>query len=295
MTPEPEKPAGWATRFSFAFAPGVATAGAFALSDVLIKVILGVGCDVLTMLLLRSIVGLAVMAAWLQVGAKSIADARIRRISLISGVLFAGSTFCLFKAIEVIDVPTAVLSYFVYPLFTGLAASAVGLDQFRWRGVAFAIVALFGLAVMVGAHPGDFAFMGLVYAIGAACFRTAMLITTRAFLVGADARITTWYSQISCTAVFLIASVATWTWTGPQTVGGWIELLALGISTTSGVLFLFVSTVRIGPIRTALLMYLEPLLTMLLSAIVLSEIITPVQGLGSAIMLAGLVAFQLWH
>jgi drug/metabolite transporter (DMT)-like permease len=32
-----------------------------------------------------------------------------------------------------------------------------------------------------------------------------------------------------------------------------------------------------------------------LSALILGEVITPLQGLGSAIMLAALVAFQIWR
>ncbi len=52
---------------------------------------------------------------------------------------------------------------------------------------------------------------------------------------------------------------------------------------------------RIGPFRTALIMHLEPLTAMILSALVLSEAITPIQGIGSAIMLAALIAFQLWR
>ena len=42
-------------------------------------------------------------------------------------------------------------------------------------------------------------------------------------------------------------------------------------------------------------MHLEPLTAMIFSALVLGETITPVQGLGSAIMLAALIAFQLWR
>ena len=55
------------------------------------------------------------------------------------------------------------------------------------------------------------------------------------------------------------------------------------------------STVRVGAFRTALIMNLEPLLATILSALLLGEVITPVQGLGAAIMLAALVAFQLWR
>jgi probable blue pigment (indigoidine) exporter len=55
----------------------------------------------------------------------------------------------------------------------------------------------------------------------------------------------------------------------------------------------FISTNRVGPFRTALIMNLEPLLAAIISAIVLGDVIAPVQALGGAIMLAALVAFQL--
>ena len=40
-------------------------------------------------------------------------------VALGVGVLFTGLIYGLFKAIELNDVPTAVLSYFCYPLLTG--------------------------------------------------------------------------------------------------------------------------------------------------------------------------------
>ena len=55
------------------------------------------------------------------------------------------------------------------------------------------------------------------------------------------------------------------------------------------------STVRIGPFRTALIMNLEPLTAVVLSAIALGEVITPLQAVGSGLMLAALVAFQVWR
>jgi drug/metabolite transporter (DMT)-like permease len=55
----------------------------------------------------------------------------------------------------------------------------------------------------------------------------------------------------------------------------------------------FVSTMRIGPFRTALFMNLEPLLATIGSAFFLGELITPLQGLGGAAMIAALLVFQL--
>jgi probable blue pigment (indigoidine) exporter len=291
----PTKPA-LAPRFLFSSAPGLTAAIAFGASDVLAKILVAAGCDVLTMLSFRSVVGLLFVASWLYIGAKPRpADARVRWISLLVGVFFAGLIFCLFQAIAIIDVPTAVLTYFAYPLLTGIIASATGLEAMRWQGFACAIVAFLGLAVMIGAHPAGLAALGIAYGLGAAFCRTAVLIVTRAFLVGADGRVTTWYSVISTACIFVAVSALTQTWNPPQTNGGWIALVAMSLVTTSGILFVFLSTVRIGPFRTALIMNLEPLTAMTLSALVLGEVITPLQALGSAIMLAALVAFQVWR
>ncbi len=279
--------------FVFSSAPGLAAAIALGISDVLAKIIIGSHCDVLTMLSFRSVVGLAFITLWLRFGPKPPTDARIRWISLAVGVLFAGLIYCLFKAIEANDVPTAVLTYFAYPLLTGLVASATGLERLTWQGAACALAAFFGLAIMIGAHPAGLVLAGVAYALGAACCRTGVLIVTRAFLADADARLTTWYSVVAQLAIFVAVSLATLTWQPPQSDGGWAALVAMSIATTAGILFVFVSTVRIGPFRTALIMNVEPLTAIVLSALVLGEVITPWQAAGSFIMLAALVGFQL--
>jgi drug/metabolite transporter (DMT)-like permease len=201
----------------------------------------------------------------------------------------------LFKAIETIDVPTAVLSYFTYPLLTGITAALFGLERLHFKGILCAAAAFCGLALLIDAHPAGLAIAGVIYAIGAACCRTAVLLVTRAYLVGADARLTTWYSMLSSTGIFIAASFAGHAWTVPQTGVSWGCLIALSFATTAAILFVFLSTVRIGPFRTAVIMHLEPLTATILSAAVLGEVIRPVQGLGTAIMLAALVAFQLWR
>ena len=280
-------------RSLFSSAPGLAAAFALGISDVLAKIIIAAHCDVLTMLSFRSVVGLGFMTIWLRLGPPPPATVRVRWISIGVGVLFAGLIFCLFKAIEANDVPTAVLTYFAYPLLTGLVASATGLEPLRWQGLVCALAAFFGLAIMIGSHPAGLALAGIAYALGAACCRTGVLIVTRAFLVGADARLTTWYSVVAQLLIFVAVSAATETWKPPQTDGGWAALIAMSLATTAGILFVFVSTMRIGPFRTALIMNLEPLTAMILSGLALGDVITPLQAVGSAIMLGALVAFQL--
>jgi probable blue pigment (indigoidine) exporter len=276
-------------------APGIAAGTALGISDVLAKIVLRSGVDVVSMLSFRSLVGLAFVATWFRFGGRPATVPGVRIVSMIIGVIFAGLIFCLFMAIETIDVPTAVLSYFTYPLLTGIAAALFGIERLHFKGILWAVAAFCGLALLIDAHPAGLDFVGVIFAIGAACCRTAVLLVTRAYLVGADARLTTWYSMLSSTGIFLAASFAGHAWTMPQTGVSWACLIALSFATTAAILFVFLSTVRIGPFRTAVIMHLEPLTATILSAVVLGELITPVQGLGTAIMLTALVAFQLWR
>ena len=274
--------------------PAVLGASSFACADVLSKVVLIDGADVLTMSVVRAVLGVAFLFAWLKlVPPRGAFTARATWVSLGLGALFAGNVFLLFKAFEVVEVPIAILTYFVYPLLTGLVAAASGLERVTWRGAAAAIAAFLGLALMIGAHPTTLATVGIVAALGAALCRVVILLVTRALLSGAEPLRITWYSLLSSTAVFLVAVLATGNWQPPATTSGWLALVVLSVAVTTGLLGVFASTVRIGPFRTALFMNLEPLLTALGSALFLAQVLTPLQALGGGIMLAALVMFQL--
>ena len=275
--------------------PGVAAGTALGISDVLGKIVLTSGVDVVSMLLFRSLVGLVFVATWFRFGTKPTGTPAVRIVSMAVGIVFAGLIFCLFKAIETVDVPTAILSYFTYPLLTGFMAAVAGIERLRWQGVFCAIVAFCGLALLINAHPAGLVFAGVVYAIAAACCRTAVLLITRAYLVGADARLTTWYSMLSSTAIFIAVAFTAQAWTMPQSTLSWTSLIALSFGTTAAILFIFVSTVRIGPFRTAVIMHLEPLSATVLSAVVLGDVIMPIQAIGIVIMLSALIAFQVWR
>ncbi len=274
--------------------PGIVAAATFACADVLVKVVFAAGADTLTQLSFRSVVGLACFAVWLRVGARPAPLApRERWVALGVGLLFAVTVYCVFEAIKRMDVPTAILAYFVYPLITGLVAGVTGLERLGWRGLAAALVAFLGLGLMIGAHPGELAVVGVAFSFAGAISRAALLLVTRALLAKSDARLLTWYSMLSSTTAFVAVSAAARTWHPPHGAVGWTALATTSVVTIVAILATFISTSRVGPFRTALVMNLEPLLTTIGSALFLGEVLTPVQALGGAIMLAALAAFQL--
>ena len=275
-------------------APGVTAAVSFGFSDVLGKIVFGDGAAPLTVSGVRGLLGVAMLAGWLRVGTRARPHDRGQRmVSIGLGVLYAANIYGVLKAIQLVPVPIAILTYFVYPLLTGLAGAALGIEPLGAAGALAALGAFAGLALMIGAAPAGLAPLGIAVAFAAALCRVAMLLITRTRLIGADPRLTSWYSLIASTVVLLALACVSGTWDFPRHALGWGAFLGVAVASTVSTLGLFASTARIGAFRTALVMNLEPVVSTALSILVLRETITGLQSLGAAIMVAALVAFQL--
>ncbi len=278
----------------YALGPGLAAAVSFGIGDTLAKLIFADGVDVLSLALIRGIVGMAIMFVYLRIDPPVLPETpRTRNVALGLGVLFAAIVYGLFKAIDLLTVPVAVLTYFTYPLLTGIGGTLLRVERLGIIGVFAALAAFCGLALMIGADPRHLSAVGVAFGLGAALCRATFLLITRIELQKADPRMTTWHSLVSSTLIFAVAAIATANWHTPRTAEGWVLVLILSVCVAIGLLTLYISTVRIGPFRSALIMNLEPLLATLLSAVLLGEVITLMQAVGAAIMLAALVAFQL--
>ena len=100
---------------------------------------------------------------------------RVRMIALGLGVLLAAAVvYGLFKAIELITVPVAVLTYFAYPLLTGIGGFMFRIERLSWQGALAALVAFLGLALMIGACPQHLPVLGIMFALGAAVSRAVL-------------------------------------------------------------------------------------------------------------------------
>jgi drug/metabolite transporter (DMT)-like permease len=273
--------------------PAVTAAFSFSITDILLKVVYASGMDVLTLMSLRGLLVVAFFWPWLRLVPPSRWHTkRERMIALGLGVLFAMTMFGLLKAISLLPVSIAILAYFIYPLLTGVGAALTGIEPLGWRGLLAAATAFLGLGLMLGQQIGELSIPGLAFAFGAALCRVVSLLATRAWLYGADARVTTWLSMVPSALVFLLASAWVGEWQMPQAVWGWGAFLGVTVASTLSTLLIYRSTNTIGAFRTALAMNLEPLLTLVLSMVLLHEILSPVQMLGAGVMIASLCGFQ---
>ena len=194
--------------------------------------------------------------------------------------MFAANVFGLLLAIQLLPLSIAILTYFIYPLLTGLAGAATGIDRVGWRGLLAAAAAFIGLAMMLGTRLDDVALLGVAGALSAAVLRVVSLLITRASLRDTDSRLNTWYSLVPSTMLFVLASVLTQTWNPPLSALGWAAFAGMSVTSTLSVLMFFVSITRIGAFRTALIMFLEPLVSTLGSVALLGEVLDADAGDG---------------
>lgn len=274
--------------------PGITGAVSFSAADVLGKIVFNDGMDVLSFITARGVLTVIVFMVWLRVAPPIRRHTnRERLISIAIGVMFAGNVFGLLLAIQLLPLSIAILTYFIYPLLTGLAGAATGIDRVGWRGILAALAAFIGLAMMLGARLGDVELLGVAGALVAALLRVVSMLITRASLANTDSRLNTWYSLLPSAAVFVAFSLLTHTWNPPQSSYGWFAFVGMSVTSTISLLTIFISISRISAFRTALIMNLEPLLSTLASVALLGEVLSPVQAIGGTLMLAALCAFQL--
>lgn len=273
--------------------PGVASALSFSAADVLGKVVFNDGMDVLSFVTARGLLTTLFFWLWLRLAPPARRHTRRERmVSLAIGVMFAANMFGLLLAIQLLPLSIAILTYFVYPLLTGLAGAATGIDRVGLRGLLAALAAFIGLAMMLGARLGEIEVLGVASALFAAVLRVVTLLITRHSLRATDARLNTWYSLTPSTLIFVMTSALTQTWNAPESLLGWGAFAGMTLTSTLSVLLIFISVTRIGPFRTALIMNVEPLVSTLASMALLGEVLTPVQAVGGVLMLAALFAFQ---
>lgn len=276
------------------YGPGVGAALSFSAADVLSKVVFASGLDVLSLVTLRGILSAALFWGWLRLRPPPVPHTRrARLISLMLGILYALTIYALLYAIRVLPLSIAILTYFVYPLLTGLAAAALGIEPLDWRSLATALVAFAGLALMLKAQPAVLPLWGLLAAFGGALGRVTSLLVTRVALGGSDARLTTWYSLMPAALVFIATSGASGTLHTPGSAGIWLAVVVMGVTMILSTLGIFVSTARVGAFRTALTMNLEPVVSSSISFVVLGEAVTAVQLLGGVVMIGALCAYSL--
>jgi drug/metabolite transporter (DMT)-like permease len=226
-------------------------------------------------------------------GEKRHTTGRERALLLGLGLIFAMGVFSFYKAIEILRVPLAILVFYVNPLVIGVLGALVGFERLSGRTLLFALVSLAGLALATGASPEAVDAAGIGFAILAAALTAAILVVSTHRLSHVNAKSRTFWMMTSTSAALAAGTLAGDALMWPKSALGLWAVAGVCVLYAIGLVALFTSATRIGPLRTGLVMNLEPIVAIGGSWLLLGQGLAPAQLAGGALVIAGIVGAQM--
>lgn len=246
------------------------------------------GMDTFTILFLRFTLAAVLMLALLLVRRESLPRGPVLLWLVGMGAIgYVGQSFCYLTALKYASPGLVALLLYLYPIFVTVLAVVLLHDAITGVKALALILALAGVALTVGPAGGQWP--GILLAVTAAGIYSVYII------VGAQAlrRV----SAVPSSTVIFTSAGATYgllmVVNGPhlpQTTAGWTAIAGMVlIATVLAVVAFLAGLERVGPTNASMLSALEPVVTVLLAALLLNETLKPVSLVGGGLILAAVL------
>jgi drug/metabolite transporter (DMT)-like permease len=250
------------------------------------------GGNTVTVVAFRTLGVLALTGVFLRfTGVPLRLPSRDRNLSLALGLLLAVNNYSITRSIELVPVPLMVLVFYTYPVMTSLASWITGTERFSVRGALAVLLAMAGLALALQTDFSGQNALGIGFAVLGAISWSAMLLLTGHYFRGSDPRSRTLYMNITVAVVFVVACALSEV-AFPNTPLGWFGLATLPLAFAIGIIGLLVAAASLGPMKSAFYMNFEPVVSILLSALILDQRLAPIQLAGAALVIVALFLFR---
>ena len=205
------------------------------------------------------------------------------------GVITAIYSWSVLAAIEILPVSLAVLIFYLFPLITTFMVVVLGWERFRLATAISAVVAFGGLALALGIHDSVLDQLGIALAaVGALGLAIVSLVSSRVIRAG-DPRQVTLYIAATAAMIFLAVPLLLGEFLLPNTAPAWWGFIANNIFFAAALIGYFVGIQMIGPIRTTLFSYIEPVATIGAALILLGQSLAPLQIIGVLVVVGALI------
>lgn len=274
----------------------VAAALFISVNNVLTPQIYASGSTPITLLVFRYLGLLVVTGLWVTVAPSvKICTPREFRISLIVGAIYGCAAAALLTSISHLPVSLAILIFYIFPLLTLIAESILDREKPRAVTVIAVLLALLGLAIVLGVKSVVLAPWGILFAVIAAiCASSGFIISGRNLRAVQPVVMVYHTAKAGLVVALLLLLVDGQGYQVGASMNFWV-LLAGGVITFGIAYGLMFAGVRlIGATRTSMVMNLEPIFTALLSAVILLDALTVTQVLGAVLVVLSVAAAQYW-
>jgi drug/metabolite transporter (DMT)-like permease len=206
---------------------------------------------------------------------------------ILGGVFNLLQSIFFVSAVKYISAGLTTLLFFIHPILVAVLSYFEG-DKLS-RGTAVAIFVSFGgLLLVLGTSLGKVNMLGVALSLAAAVCYTGFVMLGNRVVKDVDTVVMTSFVSLFTLAALLPLTFIFGGLGVPTTVNGWLAAAGCGIVTSNIALFAFFAGITVvGATTATILSNIEPVTTVVLSALLFSQHLTGMQFLGGVLILAG--------
>lgn len=247
--------------------------------------------------LCRAVLAAALLGAYLLFTGQKLplaAAGRALPLLFLSGAAMGLNWILLFEAYRYTTVSIATLSYYFAPVLVTLACPFLFREKLTAKQAVCFVMSTLGLVCVIGA-PGAAdggGLTGILFGLGAAVFYAAVVLLNKCIrgVAGVPRTLLQFLAAIAVLAPY--AACTGGVGLAALNASGWACLLVVGLVHTGVTYCMYFSSLKdLRGQQAAILSYIDPLVAVAVSVLVLHEAITPLQILGGALILG----FALWN
>jgi drug/metabolite transporter (DMT)-like permease len=265
------------------------SAAGFGVMPVLTKVVYDDGVGPLGVLSVRFTAAALMLLALARVRGEAMPRGRqLRDLALLGGVGYVVESLCYFAALTRISAGLTALLLYLYPALV-VVLSAVVLRHRPGRiAIGCVVVATIGTALTIGPVAGGQA-LGVALGLAAAASYAIYIVLSSTAAAGVGPLATSAVVMAACGLVYDALAVGTGA-ALPSSAGAWLALAGVTVlGTVVAVAAFFAALALLGPSDTAVLSTLEPVVSVGVAAVALSESLSAVQLTGGALVVGAVI------
>lgn len=214
---------------------------------------------------------------------------------LLSGASMGFNWILLFEAYKYTTVSITTISYYFAPVLVTIACPIIFKEKMTLKQWICFVMSTLGILLITGSvdlSGGSNHLLGIALGLGAAVLYAGVVILNKLIkkveglhrtLIQFIAAVVVLFPYVAFTSGFHL---------GGLSGSGWVYLLIVGFVHTGITYCLYFSSLKEIPgQKAAILSYIDPLVAVLVSVVILGEGMTPMQVLGGALILG----FTLWN
>ena len=196
-------------------------------------------------------------------------------------------------AISRLPASTTALVFYTFPaIVVGLSIltgrEMINLPRLAALGACFA-----GLFQVLGFSFETISGYGVMFGMAAAFSQACYVLLSHMIVSKLPPLLMTAYASVGTGMVFAVYGLTAGELTIQLTLLAWVAVLSTGfLASFLGIWLFFAGVKEAGPSNASIIMNIEPVLTVILSVLVLGETLGWMQGLGGALIIGGLIFLQ---